>query len=466
MKKNNLTYEDLKLGEKTKDLFFRGESYEEIRETCPVYVNTKPVYAGLNVTDLAIAGVLAGMNTLLVGNTGCGKSQLARDFNNYYFGGEKANGGNGLTIEGHSDLDIYSDIFTNVDLERARRVLNDNHKSLFFDLEEFNRCPPITQNQFYGIGNGRLIHNGQSVQIGRDGYRTTIATANIGNGEFQGTFETDKALLNRFGVVLDFDYPMFMPTSEDEILVIESRIADPGVKEAPIRDISDKIIQLSNEIGEKSGSPGLDALAVANYLRFGLRNCYSGNNESVSKSKTWPYQCQACNQNSGNNALCSLVREPQPRTIQSMIKYATALEYLAKLKNPKQEINPRDLMFKAFELTSAYQHVLNPSVLKQEYSDENPVMMQDVVQKLKQDYMENEDLILTSLEEAVEGNKSLDYYQAEGQTFLGYNKLNKTAKLEVAPIQPFTNKRQIGLGWVEDAVDFELKKQSSRGNSK
>jgi len=33
-------------------------------------------------------------------NTGCGKSQLARDFHNYYFNGSKPQGGYALTIEG------------------------------------------------------------------------------------------------------------------------------------------------------------------------------------------------------------------------------------------------------------------------------------------------------------------------------------------------------------------------------
>ena len=76
-----MNYEDLKLGEKAKEAFLGGKSTED----CPVYLNTRPVIYGLNVTDLVIAGVLAGMNTLLIGNTGCGKSQLARDIHNYYF---------------------------------------------------------------------------------------------------------------------------------------------------------------------------------------------------------------------------------------------------------------------------------------------------------------------------------------------------------------------------------------------
>jgi len=53
-----------------------------------------------------------------------------------------------------------------------------------------------------------------------------LATANIGNGEFQGTFETDKALYNRLHVALDLDHSAFMPTREDKFY-LDQRAADP-----------------------------------------------------------------------------------------------------------------------------------------------------------------------------------------------------------------------------------------------
>jgi MoxR-like ATPase len=171
---DKLTYDELKLGEKAKEAFLAGKPVDYIRENCPVYLNTREVYAGLNVTDLSISFVLAGIPGFLIGNAGCGKSQLARDFHNYYFSGSKNDGGYAITIEGHPELDIYTEVLTNVDMQKMARVLNRNHEALYFDLEEFNRCPPITQNQFYAIGNGRLINKGISIPIGRCGYRACI----------------------------------------------------------------------------------------------------------------------------------------------------------------------------------------------------------------------------------------------------------------------------------------------------
>jgi len=77
---DKLTYDELKLGERAKEAFLEGRSPEYIRSNCAVYLNTQPVFARLNVTDLAIAGVLAGMNTLLIGNTGCGKWNYKENF--------------------------------------------------------------------------------------------------------------------------------------------------------------------------------------------------------------------------------------------------------------------------------------------------------------------------------------------------------------------------------------------------
>src|SRR3989338_5067302 len=105
MSNDRLAYEDLKLGEKAKEAFLAGKSPDYIKDNCGVYLNTHNHFAGLNVTDLAVAGVLAGMNTLLVGNTGCGKSQLARDIHNYLFNGNIKEGGHAITIEGHPELD-------------------------------------------------------------------------------------------------------------------------------------------------------------------------------------------------------------------------------------------------------------------------------------------------------------------------------------------------------------------------
>lgn len=310
------------------------------------------MFAGLNVTDLAIAGVLGGVNALYVGDTGTGKSQLAQDFFNYYFNGNQLQGGNAVKIRGRPELDIYEEVYRDLDKEQLKWVPNKNIQGIYHFIDELNRCPEVTQNQFFGLGDGFMEHKGMKVHLGRDNYNVMVATANLGNGEFQGTFETDKALYNRFAITLDFDYKMFQPTEEDMMIIDFLRDADPRIKEAPKKDVSNLIIQAEKEIAQNTRNLGLETFAAINYLRFGLNNCY---NESVqSKEKNWPFQCQDCDKNPNAESLCSLIKSPQPRTINALIKYASALDYLSKLKNPKQNIDAVDLIFNAFELTGAY----------------------------------------------------------------------------------------------------------------
>ncbi|MCD4759273.1 MoxR family ATPase [archaeon] len=459
-----MNYEDLKLGEKAKEAFLGGESPEYITKNCPVYLNTRPVFNGLNVTDLAIAGVLAGIPVLLGGAPGTGKSQLGFDISRSIFGGAKKSGGDSVIIPVGPETDILDPsqkIYREFNIEEGKVVLSENVNASFHLIDEINRTHTINQNQFYSPLNGYISHQGQAFHMGGNDYDyvSLVVTANLGNGEFLGTFPMDPALENRIGVVIDFDYEHFKPTREDKILIDLLREANPKIVRAPLRDLSDKVIQASKEISDISINPGLEALAVINYLKFGLENCPGKNpgEEPSEKGKIWPLVCQDCSRNTDGKYLCSLVKAPVIRTLQSMTKYASALHYLAKLKHPGQEIDTIDLMFKSFELSAAYQHVLNPGVLRQEYSDQNPNFMRDVAQRLKKDFTDNQDMILTTLDEALEGRKSTDYFEHDGEKSLGYAKLKENVKTRVTKLDPFNDNRPVGLGWVNDLVDANLK---------
>lgn len=167
--------------------------YKELE--LPNYHNSRQVFAGLTVSDLAKAAVLSGLNMLLVGDTGTGKSQLASDIYHHYFGGNKAEGGQGVFIRAHPDIDIYNEIFTNLSIERRQRMLTDSLEASVFLVEEINRAPPIAQNQFFGLGDGRMDYQGRSIAIGKEGYHILIATANIGNENFQELLKLTKPYL-------------------------------------------------------------------------------------------------------------------------------------------------------------------------------------------------------------------------------------------------------------------------------
>ena len=451
---DKLTYDDLKLGEKAKEAFLRGESPEEIKSKYPVYLNTKEVYAGLNVTDLSIAGVLGKIPSLYVGRPGCGKSQLAQDFFNYYFGGNKSQGGQGVFMVGDKDLNIYDDVYRDLNIKEGRWIPNENVKGLYHFIDEINRCPTMIQNQFLRLLDGFLQHRGAKTPLGEKEYSIGVATANLGNGEIPGTFDIDWATWDRMGLVLDFDYNQFKPTDEDKMLRSKLRTPDSKTKDSPIRDISNKLIEAEREISHNSRNLGLEANAVIDYITFGLENCY--NPEIGNKDKNWPHRCQDCSKNKDAEALCSLVRNPEGRILETLPKFVASLDYLIKLKNPNSNHDAIDLGFKAFELTGAYQKLLNPMILRQKYNEQNPKMMGEVVESLKVDFRKNEDFILTSLEKAQNGDKFDDYFKrkADGKIGFGHSKLSKNAKEDVQKLNPFVNDREIGLSWVKEQAEI------------
>lgn len=427
-----LTYDDLKL---------------------PNYINCRTFFANLTASDAMIASVLAGLSSLLVGDTGCGKTQYASDIQHHYFGGSVADGGKGILIRANPEIDIYNEIFTQINVGAGCRELTSNIRALLYRVEELNRAPVVAQNQFFGLGDGDMDHKGKAISLGCEGYHPCMATANLGNGEFSGTFSTDKAMYNRLHVAFDFDNPNFKPTDEDRF-EIEMRKADPNVKKAPPRDISDKILAAHKEISKETEDKGLEATTVLHYLGFGLENCQLVKR----KGKSWPLKCQGCTYNPNDDALCSLIKEPAPRTLQATALYAAALAFLAKLKDPKITLDPVELMFKSFEMTGAYQFLLNPGVLKQKYEDENLVMMQAVVEKLKEDFKGNVKFILAAMEQAGIGKKVVNFFEVEGQIG-NYDKLNAGARSKVSKKEPFNNTRAIGLEWVTKLLDYKLRKQ-------
>lgn len=476
---DKLTYDDLKLGEKAVDMYEAGATPEEIARSSPVYLNTSPVFNNLNVTDLAIAGVLGGLNQIYVGDSGTGKSQLAQDFYDHYFGGNKKDGGEAVKIRGYKLTERTLDelVFEEINLEKGRWDLTNNIDATLFLVDEINRAPTIRQNDCFELGDGRLNRNGRDLVAGREGYNLLIATANLGNGDYQGTFEIDKAMYNRLGIAIDFDYKKFAPSFDNKEFLKILREADSGIKFSPKRNIVNKIIGANKEISRNSTDLGPEASAVLGFLEHGLNNC---SKYDTTKNEKWYIQnqtCQVCPLNKKSPkepALCSTIKSPVRRTIEATRQYAAALDYLIRLKDPSFEVSGRDLMFKAFELTGAYQNLLNPSLLQQKYLKENPEMMKYVIDELKKDYIKNEDRILTTLNSATKGipPNSLFYYRKDEKSdsviSSGYEKLNseliqkvkaKGGDVDRNPFE-FDDKGALGYSWVPRSAEFNLKRRA------
>jgi hypothetical protein len=431
-------------------------TYEDLR--FPNYVNTREVFAGLDVSDLAKAAVLAGLNLTLVGDAERGKTQLAKDIYRHFFGGDFSRNGQGVFVRANQETDVHNEIFSQLNIEQGTRESTKALEALVFFVDELNRLHPIGQNQFFGMGDGAMDFKGKEIELGRERYHLLLTTANIGNGEFEGTFGIDKAMLSRLHVVLDLDHNEMKTTYSDR-RKLRDRVADPNIKSAPLRDLSGKILNSFHEIEKMTESSDLETLAVMDFLAEGLDNCqrYSGEG----KDRRWPMACQDCPFNKEKERpLCARIKSPGQRTMQAVRKYAAALEYLAKLKNPEIKIERHELIFEAFGIVGAYKQLLNPSELRENYGH-NPAVMARVLGKLREDYASVRDYILGSLEMAQRGEVVTQFYQREGRIG-SYDRLNPEAKKEVGLIEPYNDARPVGLSWVREFLEAKKREEESK----
>lgn len=482
MEKGKLTYNDLKLGERAKEEFLNGKSLDEIKRECAIYLNTNTagLIGGLNTTDAIVAGaVLAGMPTLLGGQFGSGKSQAAYDIHNYFFGGAKLSGGEAVRIDVNPETNVVEpsqSIYTQYTGREKGGIavpaveLSPNIKALFHFIDEINRTPTPKQNQFYGPLNGQVTHEGLTEQLGRDGYRALIATANLGNGLYQGTFAFDPALKNRFGVVIDTNYALFAPTTEDRGFITLLREADQGLKAAPLRNISELILDANKEIVKNSANLSLEEKAALWFLQEGLMTCLKKKDSTrVKEGEHWYDECRDCTHNkdtTNKRAVCSFSNSPVLRTLEATRKYASALAYLIKLKNPGQKVDGVDLIFKAFELTSAYQPFINPDVV-QSYKEHLGKLMSDAASKLKEDFRENEDYITTTLSEAEKGKEVHFVKPKKGGSECAIStpvgeKPGEDIRKEYLIISPLEQDRLVDLRWVKSRAKLMAELSKAR----
>ena len=258
----------------------------------PVFCNTREIGTvsgtSLTVEDAIRAALSRRLNIFLIGNRGTGKTQAASDIYHNFFGGT------GLFAEGRPDFKL-DELYTKINLDKLRSAgstdeiieLTDRVKERLFFIDEINRCPEITQNQFFSLANGYLLHKGKRYDLGNKDYSIAIATGNVGNGEFTGTFRMDSALLDRWHLILDLDY--WSKTPEDEERIAQ-KARDPRLKIALVRDISDKIVDVHNHMGQPSDTMEL----IARYLTHGLDYCEQYPQALNSKrvlSQRWPVIC-------------------------------------------------------------------------------------------------------------------------------------------------------------------------------
>ncbi len=246
----------------------------KLRGFTSVYVNNTPVVhigaVPILMHEVALAGILKGLNMVFIGRSGPGKSQLITDIKYGIFNGDAVH------LRGQNELRVRP-IYCSVNMELLREGRADEavkpraaaFKHLHI-MEEFNRAPPPAANEFLAVADGMLDIDGAQIPLGKGERRYAIAigAANVGNGEFSGTFQTDNALKERLVLALDFD-GVHKPNEMDYFNIFEASSDPRVIVSAPTNNIP-LLLELNGKITEFASSIDYFVRMMQLYLVKGL----------------------------------------------------------------------------------------------------------------------------------------------------------------------------------------------------
>ena len=448
---NKLTYQELQFPN-----YVNSSTAVKLRAK----INDKIKTIEFTFCDVVYAAELAGLNMLFISDTGRGKTQLVSDIAWHHFAGDqeqgKANWADGrpsfeiTELFEKTEVDLSSGKF---DSDTARQIKEDKIERMLFAVDEINRAPSPKQNEYFDLADGKYTFNGKRLNLGKDNYALFAATANLNkmNGDFSGTFELDRALLNRAHLTFDLDHHSFRPTAEDEML-IEERKANPKVDLAEPQDLTEKILKAHQEIVSKTKS--FDPYFTAFRFLIGRGLDYCDTDQYKEKAASFPMLCSEC-EYTGKD-LCSKVKGSSPRTMPAVKSLAYAFSYLAKLRMGQEvQIDPLDAALQAFRFTT-YHGNLNELVAQEDYSARKQVMMDETVNKLK----EAVDVLKTYLPLMINGQEPtlISYnFERSSREVKKDGQIIKTLKEKDIPYQEskLGNKlKELGLGtdWIDPYV--------------
>lgn len=344
------------------------------------YKNSRQLNIGgvpFSVKDVVVtAPLIAGLNVYLVGGTGEGKTQLANDLAGLF-------GDSYCYAEGRPDFEP-SELLKHMNLGKLKEAKSDRelveltsnvNKALYY-VDELNRCPPIVMNYFFNFFDGKLVHNGKVYRLGRNGYSVGFASGNLGDGEYVGTQDTDRALKDRMHMVVKLDDPQFCTTVEDDGLIFEGKRDPRATAPAEGNGSLDDILYLHGELGKREVPAILPALGI--YLHKGLD--YLENAPRHSKrvlDQVWP-NSSGIRQDTDESKIMPLSK----RSVLATISLSQALEMIAEARGHKVKDSTRFLL-DALRFTVPYSGVLSKAYLDNEKSGDVYTAFDDVMVKTK-----------------------------------------------------------------------------------
>ncbi len=332
-----------------------------------VYRNSTPLMEleghPLYLPDLVDACLYGKLNLFLEGDTGSGKTQLARDAMAHF--GDKA-----LFILGRNDMDTR-ELFQQINPEFLKAIkegtqtntktrnLTDKIGYHLIVVDELPNCVSAVRSQLFNLFDGFIEIDGKAYPIGK-GYSVGIATGNLGQKFTESSNDLGRALKDRQHVIVDVDY--FHPTASDTLEILAGN-TNPRVEfEYDAKDSLDDIVKKNKEV--ESRKIPFEKLFLASYFVNGLDYCVAGGNEASKRKMkdNWPNSVD----NHGQGSDEALVLPLSMRAAKSAIRLSQALDYVVE-ENTGNTPEPVDSMLQAYKFVSAYSGVLNESAVRSVY---------------------------------------------------------------------------------------------------
>ncbi len=461
----------------------------------PNYCNTSSVgkLAGEDILleDVAIGGLFGRLNFFCRGKKSTGKTQLMRDIYNCFFHGNQW----GLWEEGRSDFKP-KDLFERLNISLAKGTIDDmpeckavysngkveylihsykdeegepkltwqkiskeekdkieaqfalttedlvqlkNVHKKFFCIDEYNRCPEVVMNLFYGLMTGEINHNGEIIKLG-NGYYAGMAASNP--EDYEGTFKMDFAMWARYHIVLDFDAYETKVKDKD---ALKKKNLSPGVQEAPPADRHEEIEAVYDKI--RKITPTVKERIILQYFQTALGQCTNKSHKGNKEFVDWPRACSSANC-PGETKLCGQLKAIDERAVRAMYLLAKGLEEIVRIKTGANiEIDPVESLALAFQFVAPYKGIVSPKASKEKRGIE-AIVIAGLVESIKKglndkfkdlDAVIDAELIkkkdyavLARLKERFEAEgKKDEYEEIEKATRKTYEETKTTTKTEI-----------------------------------